>query len=223
MRIQDLEKKDRPREKAKLYGIEKLENAEIIALILGHGVASYSALDMARSLLSRFTLKELSSLSYADFKKEKGFQDPQIFRLLGAFELGKRMIKERNKEKEIIASAKDICYLYQSEIGSLEQEIVLLLMCNKKRELIREEIIFKGSSQEIILSIKEICQHLLRYNSACFYLVHNHPLGTLCPSKNDIDTTKDLLHMVKAIQVVFLDHVILTANGYYSFHEHALL
>lgn len=165
MRIQDLDKRDRPREKALKYGIETLETAELLALIIGHGIKNYSALDMAHSLLSRYTLEQISLLSYSEWKEEKGFQDPQIWKIMASIELGKRMLSYTHSESEVMRSASDVVLKYLPLYANKEQEYMVLIMLNSRNRILGEKVIFQGTSNELSVSISEVFTHLVRKNA----------------------------------------------------------
>lgn len=223
MRIQDLDKRDRPREKALKYGIETLETAELLALIIGHGIKNYSALDMAHSLLSRYTLEQISLLSYSEWKEEKGFQDPQIWKIMASIELGKRMLSYAHSESEVMRSASDVVLKYLPLYANKEQEYMVLIMLNSRNRILGEKVIFQGTSNELSVSISEVFTHLVRKNAKKFYVLHNHPSGEVEPSTDDIRTTLALKEMGEQLHIQLKDHIILGKEDYYSFLENQLI
>ncbi len=218
MRIKDMNKAERPREKAKRYGLDSLDDAELIALILGHGIKNYSALDLARSLLSRYTIEELFQLSYGEWKKEKGFQDPQIWRFLATYELIKRMVKQTSSS-DIKLTTENVIKKYQLELRDCPQETLIVVMGNHHRRLITEKVLLKGTSNELLLSINDLFSLLIRQNARCFILIHNHPSNNPLPSKADYETTLEIIKQSKLLHLKLIDHIILCKEGYYSFLE----
>ncbi len=150
---------DRPRERARRYGIENLENAELIALILGHGIKNLSALDMANSLLNRYSLGQIAHFSYSEWKEEKGFQDPQIWRFLAVVELGKRIMRYQKNDEPLLLNTPSIVQHYQFDLKDNETERLLVIMGDKKRRLIYEETMHIGTSDELVISINELFSH----------------------------------------------------------------
>ncbi len=219
MRIHDMKKADRPREKARRYGLEKLENAELIALILGHGIKNHSALELAHSLLMRYSLGQLAHLSYSEWQQEKGFQDPQIWRFLATFELAKRVVRYQENRDEILLTTGLMVQKYRFELRNCDREVLVVIMGDKRRHLIYEEVMHIGTSDEIVISINELFTSLLRQNAKCFMLIHNHPLGNPMPSQADYETTLEILKKSRLLHIKFLDHIILTEEEYYSFLE----
>lgn len=222
MKIEDLDPRDRPRERAKRYGLRTLENAEIIALIVGNGVAGCSALEMARNLLSHLSFRQLADLDYYKLRKEKGFGTSQTWRLLACLELIRRFSvyqEETVKVKEISSLA----HKYQQEIGGLEQEVLIILMMNRQRHIIHEEVVFKGTHQELIVSPTDLLAILLKEQAKCYLLIHNHPSGSLEPSFADLQTTEKMKELSRPFGILLWDHLIVTKENYYSFRENHII
>lgn len=223
MRIQDLDQRDRPREKAKKYGVESLENAELLALIIGHGVKNFSALEIAHSLLARYSLEQIERLSYSEWKEEKGFQDPQILKIMGALELGKRVLTYKNSHNEIMNTAEDVAQKYLPIYRLKEQEHMVIIMLNSRNKILGEEVVFLGTANEITVSPSEIFTRLIRKNAKKFFILHNHPSGNIEPSVEDIKTTIALKDMGEELHIRLKDHIILGKYEYYSFLENDLI
>lgn len=63
----------------------------------------------------------------------------------------------------------------------------------------------------------------IKANASAIILAHNHPSGSLIPSKNDILITKNIIKAAKLFGIAVLDHIILTADGYFSFSQNKIL
>lgn len=222
MKIDQLDPRDRPRERAKRYGLKSLENAEIIALIVGNGVAGCSALEMARNLLSRYSFRQLAELDYYKLRQEKGFGDSQSWRLLACLEFMHRFSLLQIEEIKVkdIAS---IAYKYQQEIGGLKQEVLVVLMMNRQSCILHEEVVFKGTNQELIVSPTDLIAILLREQAKRYLLIHNHPSGSLEPSFADLETTERMKELSRPFGIVLWDHLIVTKENYYSFRENHII
>jgi DNA repair protein RadC len=60
--------------------------------------------------------------------------------------------------------------------------------------------------------------------AACnLILCHNHPSGNLKPSEADIELTRKIVDAGRLLDIRVLDHVIVTAEGYYSFSDEGLI
>ena len=223
MKISELDKNLRPREKAKRYGLHSLDTSEIIALIIGSGVKGCSALDIGRILLSKHHLSSFLNLEYGDLINEKGFKDPTVWRFLGALELLKRINKASISQTQKIDSLTQVVDIYNLELSSIEVEVVVVLMLNYQNRIIKEDVMFQGSSLGTSFNPADLFKSLLKEGAKKFYILHNHPGGTLSPSTNDIKTTLEIIKLCKSVGIKLMDHIIISNHNYFSFKENHLI
>lgn len=219
MKIADLPKEAKPREKALCFGVGELSDQELIALIIGSGVKGHSAIEIAKSLLDTFiSLPQLSKASLNAIQKQKGLNKINSLKLIAAFELHRRLSLPKNAEHTKILSTSDI-YLRFRYLDNLDHEVIVLLMLNRKREVVREITKYKGTFDSCSFDFKEIISELLDSNCSSYALVHNHPDASDEPSKNDVISTILLKEKTEEFGITLFDHVIIFKNGYYSFRE----
>ena len=223
-RIKDLPLLNRPREKALRYGINALSDEEILAILISSGIKNYNALTIAKNLLKEHQgLYNLSRINEPKKLKTKGLSDTRSLMLIAAFTLASRIEKDaKNKPLRINASS-DILSLYQHELSKAEKEHLYLLMLNQKREIIKEEVLYLGTSEGFEIDLKEIVRRVLIYNAVNVILVHNHPSGNVVPSTSDIEATIELNKALIKHDITLLDHVIIGAFRYFSFAENSLI
>ena len=218
-RIKDLPVYERPREKAIRFGIETLSNDDLIALLIGTGYRDVSALELAHKIISdNHGLFNLFRLPYAGLLDVKGIGPGKALILSACFELSKRYDASRFLDEEIIDS--DILYQrYVSRLRSLNKEVLIVVVLNRKKRIIYEEIVYKGSEKSVDCPPEEIVKKVLIHTGKYFYLIHNHPSGNCLPSDGDISLTTEVMNKAHRLHVYLLDHIIIGSNGYYSFTE----
>lgn len=81
----------------------------------------------------------------------------------------------------------------------------------------------EGVLDSSLFNYKKIMQAALLCNAKAIAVCHNHPSGSLSPSSNDKEGTRKLMEMCRVMQYKFVDHIILTAESYYSFNDNGLL
>ncbi len=220
MKIADLPKEAKPREKALCFGIESLENHEILALLIGSGVKGHSAIEIAKSLLETFiTLPFLANASIESLKKQKGLNKISALKLLAAFELHKRLLSQQNASDFPIVSSQQIFERFRY-LEDYDYEVLILVMLNRKKEIVRERRKYHGTFESCSFDFKEIIGDLLDAKCSYFILVHNHPDGAKFPSQNDVISTVIIKDRLDEFGIKLLDHVIIYKNGYYSFFDH---
>lgn len=220
MKIADLPKEAKPREKAFLHGIGELDDQELLAVIIGSGVKGHSAIEIAKSLLGTFiTLPQLSLASLSALTKQRGLNKVSALKLVAAFELHRRLISPKFFKHSPIEESQQIFDRFRY-LESLEYEVVILLMLNRKKEIIREVTKYKGTFESCSFDFREIISELLDSKCSSFVLIHNHPDGSNKPSQNDVISTMILRDKISEFGISLFDHIIVYQNGYYSFKDH---
>ena len=220
MKIADLPKEAKPREKAFCYGICELDDYELLAILIGSGVKGHSAIEIGKSLLETFiTLPHLSIASLNALQTQRGLSRISALKLVAAFELHRRLSSPKNSTHQVITETSQINERFRY-LETLDYEVIILVMLNRKKEIIRELTKYKGSFGSCSFDFKEIILDLLDSKCSSFVLVHNHPDGSDRPSENDVVSTAILRDKAEEFGIRLFDHVIIYKNGYYSFREH---
>ena len=219
-RITDLALVDKPREKAKRFGIESLKDEELLALLISSGIVGHSSLDIARDLLKEVHyLGELLNKPAEYFYSFKGIKAAKATKLLAALEMAKRinekqrLIYEENNE----ISSESLFNRYRYHLLPLMQETLVIIILNKNKKIIYEKNLYAGDDNNITINTRDILRLLLIHNGYYFYLIHNHPNGSSFPSELDIKFTEKIKKKASQINVQLIDHLIISKNGYYSF------
>ena len=222
-KIQDLALLDKPREKAARFGIEKLSDVELLALIINVGTVGHSSLDIARELLNDArSLSAVFSKPYQYFKTFKGLKTVNALKLAAVSEIAKRIMEKERLvcEENSEVTSESLYQRYYFPLLGQTQENMIIVILNKNKQIIYETTLYKGNDGNIVISIRDILRLLMLHNGYFFYLIHNHPNNSLTPSESDIIFTKRIEEKAERIGVKLIDHLIITENGYYSFlHE----
>lgn len=219
MKIKELPIEFRPREKAKHFGIEILNDEELLALIIGSGVKGCSAIEIARNLLSTYpNLLALAKANLSSLEDQFGLSSNSALKLLASFEIYRRLISPQYQNDVVINEAKDV-YLRYRYLEGYSQEVLAILMLNKNNKIIKEKILYIGTESDLSVNPTEICAELIVSKCKKFILVHNHPNGEKEPSEDDEYSTSAIIKATTHIHINFVDHVIIYPGGFYSFKE----
>ncbi len=219
MRIKDLPKQSRPREKAIIYGIETLSDEELLAIIIGSGVKNKSAIEIADSLLKTYAnLFCLSKAKLVSLKNEFGLSKISALKLEATFEFHRRLLTSKYQDLSKITSLENIYERYKN-LEEHEQELLIVLMLDRYSQILKEKVLYIGTENDVSFNIKEIIIELLQTNTKKFVLVHNHPNGEKTPSEEDILSTSLIAEKTRSLNIKLIDHVIIYKGGYYSFKE----
>ena len=105
----------------------------------------------------------------------------------------------------------------------LDVEEAWIVMLNHNFKLIRAERISHGGFTETAVDVRVIMRQALLNNTTVLALCHNHPSNQLRPSRDDDRITQQVKQACQLMRIHFLDHVIVTEKGYYSYYENGKL
>jgi len=224
MKLKEIAINERPREKAKLYGVGMLSNRELLALFIRSGYRDNSALDIADELLrQQGTLSNCMHLKIEDFHQIKGIKTAKAVELVAVLELAKRVLWEEAKAVDVVAAPISLVQWLQLSYGNLHQEHFIAVYLNVKNHIIDHEVIAKGGLDSAAIHPREVFKQAVACSAAKLIVVHNHPSQDPNPSPADIDVTKILYDASQFLHIPLLDHIIIAKNEYYSFKEHNML
>ena len=219
-RIDDLPTLDKPREKAARFGIETLNDEELLALIINNGTVGHSSLDIAREVLNDcHSLTALYNKPYQYFHSFKGLKRVNALKLAATVEIAKRMNEKTRLvyEEKVEINSESLYQRYALSLVGQSQENFVIVILNKNKQIIYEKVLYKGDEENITIPHREIINLLVLHNGYYFYLIHNHPNNSLLPSDSDIAFTEKINKKAEKIGVKLLDHLIIGQKGYYSF------
>lgn len=224
LKIKDWPEHERPRERLIKYGADKLQDAELLAILLRTGDQDHSVVDLARVLLNKFgTFRGLNAKSIGELCEINGVGPAKAAQIKAALEIGNRMTAEPVKLKERIESGEDVYNLVGTYMRDLHREEFKIILLTSRNNLILERTLFEGSLTESIVNAREIVKEALNNSAAGIVFVHNHPSGDPSPSIEDKNITQRLVSACKLVGIKPYDHVIIGKDRYYSFSENGLI
>ena len=208
---------DRPREKAFRYGIDKLSDHELLALLIESGTKEESAVDIAYRIISASNgLVYLFQKPFSDLTSFKGVGNAKAIKIAASFEIAKRLMIA-SEEKPYVLKGEEIAEKYIKVLNGLTQESMYLVILDKKKKIIHETNMYRGNESSLNTSYRQILKEVIIHNGSYFYIVHNHPSGDVLPSEEDIFFTSGIIHESKKLKLKMLDHFIIGKGQYYSF------
>lgn len=225
IKISSLAEEDRPREKLLLKGKASLSEAELIAILIGSGTRSLSAVDLSKHILASVDndLAQLARMSVQELQRFKGIGEAKAISIVSALELGRRRKLAEPQKRIKITSSADVYELMKPELSDALVEIFYVIMLNSANQVIRKQVISQGGATATIADPKIIFKYALDHMANSIILVHNHPSGNKKPSSADIRLTKKLVEAGRNLELSVLDHVIFTDVGYFSFADESMI
>ena len=222
MKIKDLSTSERPRERLLSSGPQALSNGELLAVLLRSGTASSNVLDLSRSLLRSCEgkLVKLSQMDINELCRAPGMGPAKAAVLAAAFELGRRFADERaGSPGRIITGSHTVYEMMIPYLKGISHEECWVLFLDKRQRVCSRERISSGSPDGVQMDPGTIVRLAMSRSARGIILVHNHPAGNPEPSQEDIRLTQNLARAATACSITLLDHIIVSDDSFYSFHE----
>ena len=212
---------DRPREKMMLHGVSALSNAELLAILIGSGNTEESAVELMRKVLGdyRNNLNELGKVSIDELCRYKGIGPAKAITILAASELGKRRKEEKVEERTTIFSSKDVYECFYPLMCDLPTEECWVLLLNQASKTIDKIRISTGGLNATAVDVRCILREALLKRASAIALCHNHPSGSVRPSREDDCLTQQVNQASQCMNIRLVDHVILTDGAFYSYAD----
>lgn len=223
--IKSWAEEDRPREKLLAKGKKELTNAELLAIILGSGSRDESAVSLAKRILaaSDHNLHTLSKLDIADFCEFKGVGAAKAVSIVATLELARRLKSTVIEDKPKITSSQDSYNLLHASMEDLGNEVFKVVYLNRRNSVITIKTISSGGISGTVVDPRLIFKEAIEQKASGIILAHNHPSGNLKPSQADLNITKKLKDAGSLLEIVVLDHLIISEAGYFSFADEGLM
>ncbi|MBK8806862.1 MAG: DNA repair protein RadC [Bacteroidales bacterium] len=223
--IKDWAEDDRPREKLQTKGKQTLSDAELLAIIIGSGTPSESAVDVSKKILkaSDNNLFELGKKSIQDLCTINGIGPAKAISIISALELGKRHKLSEVIEKKKISDSNDVYELFYPFVSDKQHEEFWVAFLNRANKVIATNLISVGTTSGTLIDVKIIMKKALEYLACSLLLCHNHPSGSMKASKEDENITAKIVEAARFFDIAVLDHIIVGNGEYFSFADNSLI
>lgn len=219
--VKEMDADDQPREKAEKFGCEVLSTPELWALILRTGTPGNPITQLCRDLMkaNEDSLHRLERRDRKELRQIKGIGTTKSIQVEAVMELIKRYCKEDIPPDEIIRTSSQIYNRMRLKIGNIDHEEIWIILLNRRNQVIKEIRLTSGTSTSSIFDTKKAIKLALLENAEGVILCHNHPSNSLTPSVQDDKLTKDFKGACDLMTIQMLDHIIVTANGFFSYRD----
>ncbi len=203
---------ERPREQLISQGPERLSDRELLEAILGSGTKRYPVTVLANMVLDVID-KSRKKPDALELSKLPGLGKAKAALIIAMLEFGRRHWGERKRRIQMPEDAWAAC----RHLGDRQQEHFIVISLNGAHEIIALRIISVGLVNRTVVHPREVFAESIVDRASAIIIAHNHPSGSLSPSKEDIDITERLKEAGNLIGIEILDHLIFDSSGFYSF------
>lgn len=218
-------KEDRPREKMIAKGAASLSDAELLAILIGSGSATESAVDLMRRVMDRCEnkLNCLGKMEMHELRRFKGIGEAKAITIMAACELGKRRQKEEALERQQLDSSQAIYEFMLPIMKDLPHEECWIILLTPALKVIDSVCVGKGGWTSTMVDVRIIMREALLHRASLLVLCHNHPSGRVIPSREDDSLTHKVKQAADIMNIQLIDHVIVADGGFYSYNDEGRL
>lgn len=210
---------------AKEYGVENLSNENLIASIIGIDPMLLGNEPIRKIFDGSYSLRKASKRTLLELTSIKGIGEKKATAILAAFELGRRLMKEKSQELTDLGSSLDIYNYILPYVKDLEIEESYLFCMDNHFKLIKMVRLSQGGISETLVDVRVVCKEAISCNAVTIALVHNHPSSNCFPLRSDDELTYKINKACEIMRLYFMDHIIISSKSdqYYSYHDRGKL
>lgn len=212
-------------DKIESRGAKVLSDEELAAVVISEGADDERAKSIASELmaLNSQSLVELSRVSFSRLRMMAGIGKQRAMRLQAAMELGRRVALSDAGAQEVVQSDRDVVRVMESTLANLQHEECWALYLASSGRIIERMRVSQGGVQATVVDCKLIIKRAIELLATQIVLVHNHPSGSVEPSRQDMELTERVAEAAQLFDMRLLDHVIISVGTHYSFRAHNLV
>ncbi len=211
---------DRPREKLDRVGPAALGDNELLAIVIGHGTAATSALELANSVLAASGgIHALTRRTMDDLRSTMGIGSALAGRIVAAVELGRRTLARIPEERLQFATPREMAAYLAPTYGAAPVERFGVVLMDARHRLLRVRLLTSGSLSSTTVHPRDVYREAIAAGAATVVVFHNHPSGDPTPSHDDIVLSRRFAFAGELMGIDLIDHLILADARYWSFQE----
>lgn len=224
MTVKEMAADERPREKMLAKGEKSLSNAELLAILLRTGTKHKNAIELANYIISKDLqgLRYLQDMTIEELCEIDGIGLSKATMIKAALELGIRVASVKPKTYKV-KNPWDIYKYYMDSLRYQKKEVFKVVLLNTKNEIISDIDVSIGTLNSSLVHPREVFREAIKRSTNKIILMHNHPSGSVEPSKEDKNITSRLIKCGEIIGIEVIDHIIIGDGLYFSFKENMII
>ena len=212
--------RQRIREKFIRHGDESFFDYELLELLLTYALPRKDVKPLANAMMAHFhSLRDLFATPMEELLKFPGIGEntAALVKLTGA--LSKHMLRRGLEDCGYMDHPEKFCDYARLHLCDHTKEALLVFSLNAKNRLLDVRIVSEGSLDAVTVEPGEVARTALLAHAKSIVLCHNHPSGSVCPSIQDDVMTRDLRRLLERLNIMLLDHIIVSRYDYHSYRE----
>lgn len=198
-------------------GLDHFDDLYVLEILLFYCCPRKDTNETAHNLLDRFgSFAQVLEASYEDLQKVPGIGEHAACFLNLVHQVFRRYQISKAKNITILHGITECGAYLVPRFYERKNEVVYMLCLDAKCKLLSCKEMGEGSVNSAGVPMRRIVEHALSTNATSVILAHNHPSGLALPSVEDIHTTKALATALAAVDVVLVDHLIISDGDFVS-------
>lgn len=196
---------------------------EVLELVLSYAIPRKDTKSIARELLLRFkSINGVLDADNRDLQSINGISKHTALFLSLLKDVSVLYMEERMFGRDLLSSPQVVYDYLKVSLKGLMDEGFMMLFLDNRNQLIAMETLKNGTVNQAIVFPRKIVERALYHNAVGVLVAHNHPSGSLEPSQEDQEVTKDIREALKTVDITLLDHIIIGGNEFFSFKENQI-
>lgn len=206
----------RVKERFLKHGVESFNEVQLLETLLFYAIPKKDTNDTAHLLLNTFgSFKKVFEADYNDLVKVNGIGD-NAASLIKFFQMSSKRYLELvyTEKEETVNNAPEALMNYCKQLFLGEKrELIYVIALDSELVILERELINEGDPDTVYMPYRKITDFVHRTNASRIVITHNHPNGLCLASKNDVETTKNIVELMNQIEVEVVDHIVVGKNG----------
>ena len=204
-------------------GLNEWLDYEVLELVLLYAIPRKDTKSIARKLLSRFkSINGVLDADNKDLQSINGISKHTALFLNLLKDISVLYMEKRMFGRDLLSSPQVVYDYLKVSLKGLMDEGFKMLFMDSRNQLIAMETLKNGTVNQTIVFPRKIVERALYHHAVGVLIAHNHPSGSLEPSQEDQDVTKDIREALKTVDITLLDHIIIGGNEFFSFKENQI-
>ena len=209
--------RDRIRRRFLEEGLDQFTDVQVLEFLLFYCIARQDTNPIAHRLLDSFgSLSQVLEAPVEELRKVEGIGENTAVFLRLVTQVGRYYLTDRASKAKVLPTLESCAQYLQTFFFGRNVETVYLLCLDAKCKMLCCKKISEGDVNSTSLSVRKVVETALNTNASSVVLAHNHPGGMAIPSNEDIQTTRRIAAALQAVDVHFIDHILVTDDDYVS-------
>lgn len=207
----------RMRQRFLAEGLDQFTDVQVLEILLFYCIARQDTNPIAHALLDHFgSLSQVLEAPVEELCKVEGIGENTAVFLRLITQVGRCYLTDRASKAKVLPTLESCAKYLQNFFFGRNVETVYLLCLDAKCKMLCCKKISEGDVNSTSLSVRKVVEAALNTNASSVVLAHNHPGGLAIPSNEDIQTTMRIAAALRAVDVNFVDHILVTDDDYVS-------